>query len=400
MLARIRLQASAAALGLACLAAACSSPSPAAPSLEDGGRLDSGWGEAGMPNDAGITDPAALQAPPQGNGVQMKIAPFAVPAGNEIQSCYFFKVSDLEQAAGFPANQPIEVHRVQVVQKAGSHHMNVFRVRTIVGLDPAMGTQTGMNGTGACFVSSNWADWPLLANTQQAGDQDWSYPDGVANELQPTEVLMLQTHYVNAATQTSPDSTGQVAINLWTLPADQVTAQIGTVFATDQNIRICQSNPNPTYEATYQFHSPVPVTIIGANGHFHSRGKQFDMYAWDGTSTTAPNVSARFYQSLAWDNPPMLHSPDLAVTVPAGGGVWYTCSYQWMQPPSSVGCAGLNAYDAMKHMTPVSQQDCCYTFGGVVDKNEHCNAFIYYYPKLTSSGDAGDGGNPIDAAGQ
>jgi len=32
-------------------------------------------------------------------------------------------------------------------------------------------------------------------------------------------------------------------------------------------------------------------------------------------------------------------------------------------------------------MTPASQLDCCYTFGPIVEKNEHCNAFVYYYPK-------------------
>ena len=63
-----------------------------------------------------MTNPAALSAPAQGQGVQMKIAAFPVPANTEIQSCYFFKVSDLEAAAGSPTDQPIEVHRVQIVQ--------------------------------------------------------------------------------------------------------------------------------------------------------------------------------------------------------------------------------------------------------------------------------------------
>ncbi len=35
----------------------------------------------------------------------------------------------------------------------------------------------------------------------------------------------------------------------------------------------------------------------------------------------------------------------------------------------------------MKYMTPATEVDCCYTFGSQVDKNEHCNAFVYYYPE-------------------
>jgi hypothetical protein len=311
----------------------------------------------------------------------MKTAAFTVATGTEVQNCYFFRVSDLEMAAGMPTDQSLWVSRVQIVQKPGSHHMNVFRVRTIVNLDPAAGTVTGVNGAGACFNSANWADWPLLANTQQAGDQDWSYPTGVANELQPTEWLMVQTHYVNASdrSQTTPDG-GQVAVNLWTIAADRVTAQIGTLFATDQNIAVCRSNPAPTYATGCQFNSPSPVTIIGANGHFHSRGTEFDMYTWDGTSITTPPSADRFYQSLSWSDPPMMHSPALEVQVPANGGVWYSCSYRWTQPPAGIACSQLDAFDQAKHPGD-PQGDCCYTFGPIVEENEHCNAFVYYYPK-------------------
>jgi hypothetical protein len=329
---------------------------------------------------AAIDNPADLAPPADGAGVQLKTEAFAVPANTEIQSCYFFQVSELEAAAGLPTDRPIEVHRVQIVQKSGSHHMNVFRVAGApTALDPTKGTVTGVNGQGQCFVSTNWATWPLLANTQQAGDLDWSYPDGVANELQPTEWLMLQTHYVNAATQQTPGG-GQVAVNLWTLPKAQVTAQLGTLFATDQHIRICKSNPTPTFSQGCQFNSDKPVTIVGANGHFHSRGKEFDMFTWDGTSTATPAASARFYQSLDWSEPPMLHSPSLELSVPAHGGVWYTCSYDWQPPPQSIGCSGLDMIDEAKG-TAASDVDCCYRFGGVVDENEHCNAFVYYYPK-------------------
>jgi hypothetical protein len=349
-----------------------------------------GCGPAAHTPEPASNDPAHLSAPPAGEGLQLKTDAFAVDPGTEVQNCYFFKVSDLASAAGFDSTKPVDVHRVQIVQKSGSHHMNLFRVRTIVGLDPANGVvQTGTNGQGPCFVSSNWADWPLVANDQGPGDQDWSYPDGVVNELNPPdptqpgvnldETLMLQTHFVNASTQKTPDGFGQVAINLWTLPADQVTAQMGTVFATNQSIRVCQDNPTPSFSASCHFNSPSPVTVVGANGHFHSRGTEFDIYAWDGTTTGIPDVSARFYQSNTWDEPPMLHSPALQANIPAGGGIVYSCQYEWQPPPSNIGCAGLDAIDLQK--SPTNQPDCCYRFGPQVDVNEHCNAFVYYYPK-------------------
>src|SRR5580692_1851808 len=102
------------ALLLVCIASvACSQAAGTAPSPD-----------AGEP-----TDPSQLAAPEAGQGVQMVTDAFTVPAGEELQVCYFFKVSQLLQANGMDPTQPLELHRVQVVQKPGSHHMNLFRVR-------------------------------------------------------------------------------------------------------------------------------------------------------------------------------------------------------------------------------------------------------------------------------
>jgi len=248
------------------------------------------------------TDPDQLAAPPSGKGFQFKTNAVSVPAGTEEQDCYFFRVRDLAAAGGLPADDPVQLHHVQIVQKAGSHHMNIFRVRTIVNLDPAKGAvQAATNGQGECFKSPNWADWPLIANTQQEGDLDWTYPEGVANELAPDEWLMLQTHYVNASSQKTPDGAGKVAVNFWTIPKEQVTAQLGTLFSTNQSIRVCAKNPTPTFEHSCQFKGGSgPVHVIGANGHFHSRGTKFDVFSWDGTSTSTPPAEARFYESTQW----------------------------------------------------------------------------------------------------
>lgn len=324
-------------------------------------------------------DPSQLKAPAPGTGFQFRTELFSVAPGDEVQDCYFYKISDLAKAGGLPENEPVNLHRVQLVQTDGSHHMNIFRVRTIKGLDPNAGpVSRGKNGQGECFKSPNWADWPLVANTQQDGNVDWTFPDGVANVFQPDEWLMLQTHYVNASSQKTPDR-AEVAVNFHTIKKEDVKHEMGTLFATKQSIRVCKSNPTPSFSGTCQFKADQPVNIIGANGHFHSRGKEFSMYTWDGTSIAQPPDSARFYTSRSWDDPPMLRSPDLNVTVPAKGGVFFTCGYQWQPPAEEVGCAGLDATDKSP------EKDCCYTFGPIVEKNEHCNIFVYYWPKQAAT---------------
>jgi len=342
----------------------------------------------GCPDDPETNpDPETLlDPPPEGQGVQIRTGPQPVGAGEEVQSCFFYKVGDLMKKAGLDDSKPLNVNHIQIAQNEGSHHFNIFRVRTITpesanGMDPNVNTQyISKNGKGACFNSAAWADWPLVANSQQDGTLDWTYPEGVANELQPDEWIMLQSHFVNASTQATPSGAGEVYVNLWHEDASQVKYEMGTLFATKQSIRICQSNPNPKFSGSCQVAGDEPVTIIGANGHFHSRGKQFDMFTWDGTSTSHPDASAEFYSSTAWADPDMSYGDDVA-TIPKLGGVFYDCSYQWVEPPPEIGCDGLNAFDQMKNGTPDDQLDCCYTFGGQVDRNEHCNIFVYYYPK-------------------
>jgi len=294
-----------------------------------------------------------------------------------VQDCYFFQIPGA-------ATDEVWVNKVELAMNEGSHHMNMFRVRTQDGLrTPDNGgavIQRAKNGTGECFKSPNWADWPLIINTQQGGHLDWTLPTGVAHLFHGGEWVMLQTHYVNATTQDSPLG-GAVKVNFWTTPATAVEHELGTLFATKQSIRICQNDDAPKFAGSCQFNATTPLTVIGANGHFHSRGKQFEMFTWDGTSVDEPAVAERFYMSEVWDDPPMSRSPELTRTIPANGGVWYTCSYDWQAPPASVGCDGLNAADRAKG-TAEDDLDCCYTFGGIVEKSEHCNIFVYYYPKV------------------
>jgi hypothetical protein len=329
-------------------------------------------------------DPALLTAPAQGKGFQFKTDLFSVAPGDEVQDCYFYKISELAKAGGLDPTKPVNLNRVQMVQKDGSHHMNLFRVKTIVKdaagvvqLGPELGPiQRAKNGTGACFKSPNWADWPLVANTQQDGAVDWKFPEGVANVFQPDEWIMLQTHYVNAGSQKTPEN-AQVAVNWHTIPAEEVKQEMGTLFATQQSIRVCKNNPTPEFIRSAQFkNTNSPITIIGANGHFHGRGKKFDMYAVDGRATAKPANATPFYTSERWDDPPMARSPELQLKVAPGGSVLFTCSYQWVPPSDAAGgCAALDAIDKSE------TKDCCYTFGPIVEKNEHCNAFVYYYPK-------------------
>jgi hypothetical protein len=314
------------------------------------------------------------------DGFSIRTPEFEVAPGVELQDCYFFDVPDLAAGAD------LWVDRLKLALNTGSHHMNVFRVKTIVGLDPANGTPIelgGVQGTvihGAdsmeCWKSANWADWPLVANSQQSTEAspiiDWALPTDVAARFVPGEKLMLQVHYVNTSDQPTP-WVGRAGVNFYR-SKDGDSQELGTLFATQQSIRVCRSNPTPSYSGT----CAMPAgqhTVIAANGHFHSRGTQFRIWAWDGLSTSRPPDTDRFYASERWDEPEM--ATGLDVQLPQTGGIWWTCDYQWREPDG--GCEAVDARD------PQHANDCCYTFGPKVESSEHCNVFLYYYPKVTES---------------
>jgi len=189
---------------------------------------------AGCPEepDPNPTPQSPLPEPAQGEGFQFGTGPQVVAAGDEVQNCYFFKVSDLLEQGGLDPTKPLNLHHVQIYQTAGSHHMNIFKVNTVGegpdALIPEEGPYLNKNGQGACFKSPNWADWPLIANTQQEGTLDWEFPEGVANVLQPDDWIMLQSHYVNATTQDTPEGSGEVLVNFLHLPQDELVYEMGT----------------------------------------------------------------------------------------------------------------------------------------------------------------------------
>lgn len=290
-----------------------------------------------------VTD-VKLAEPAAGEGFQLKVPEFMVPAGTEVQSCYFFKVPG-------DASQEVWVDHYQIAQTTGSHHMNLFRVKTIKNLVPTTDGSPVVNGE--CFVSSNWADWPLIVNSQQDSTTDWQLPPTVGAKFHGGDVMMLQTHYVNATTQKTP-AKAKVLVN-FLFPKTPPTNEMSTLFATNQNIRVCPGETDKSFTKTCKF-TANGVHVIAANGHFHSRGTKFEMFPVDDQGT----VGQSFYTSTVWDDPPMTR--DLDIQLAQNGGVEWKCTFD--APAGSCG----NPDDS-----------CCYTFGGHVDTQEHCNAFVYYW---------------------
>jgi hypothetical protein len=88
--------------------------------------------------------------------------------------------------------------------------------------------------------------------------------------------------------------------------------------------------------------------VIAMTGHFHSRGKAFEIDRYDGAK------GERLYRSDNWDEP----------------------SFQRYEPPIELKAGQKLLYTS----TFVNDSDQTITFGPHVENQEHSNLFMYFYP--------------------
>lgn len=296
-------------------------------------------------SDAGTSDAStdgyvqpALEPPPPGRGVQLRVE-FDVPPGTEQQRCWRFRL---------PAERDLEVVRYEVSYNTGSHHMNLFRVLPSVEQTVQLAGETGLESEGEpCFNAVDFNAYDLVVGSQSER-MDWQLPEGVAYRLHAGSAMMLQSHFVNARTQSTPGDRAVVLINLWTA-ADPtaIRSHLGTMFANNRGI-----NLPPRQMSSFSTSCTLPNggTVVALTGHFHSRGRTFRVHHSDDGQTPG----AQWYESTAWAEPPfqVLDEPR---AIPANGGLYYTCEY-------------------------FNNTDFPITFGPHVEFEEHCNLFAYYFP--------------------
>ncbi|MDP3279208.1 MAG: hypothetical protein Q8Q09_28715 [Deltaproteobacteria bacterium] len=294
--------------------------------------------------------PPVLQPPPPGRGIQLRVS-FEVPPATEQQRCWTFRL---------PTTENLEVVRYEIAYNTGSHHMNLFRAIPSVEADGrARGlripAETGLEGGGVeCFNAIEFGVFDLVVGSQESR-LDWSLPAGVAYRLHANSLMILQSHFVNGATQRTPGNRAEVLINLWTAEnPTQIQNHLGTMFANNRQLNIPPRSSNVAFSRGCDL--PQGGTFIAMTGHFHSRGRRF--VAFDSPNGVTPGNEC--YRSTNWSEPPFVTFDGTAgrpapLTVPPGGGLYYTCFFD---NPTNV---------------PI-------TFGPHVDYEEHCNLFAYYYP--------------------
>ncbi len=287
---------------------------------------------------APVTDTSGdvtLAAPPAGEGFQIVLGPFDVPAGQEVQNNFYMKL---------PVDTDVYITKVEFKFNPGSHHCTIFKSDTAdIPNDPGQPYHLESN-----FNALQWDSWDMVC-ASQVDSFTWTLPPGVAIHLKGRQQLDIQSHYVNASTQQTANGHGKVIVNFWTTPKSNVTSLVGAVFSNNKKIDL-MPHTGATYLKVVNAW-PAAANLILMTGHFHSRGKSFVVGHWD-----SPNHRLRdtIYSNQTWDEPPVTPVvPTLAVS--PGDSLAYVCSYE-------------------------NRTDNEIKFGGHVETEEHANLFLFYYP--------------------
>jgi hypothetical protein len=262
----------------------------------------------------------------------------SVAAGTEVHKCQFMTV---------PADASYVVAAMHHYTP-GSHHMLLFR--TDLATIPA-----GMTDLADCYEGSGGGGYMNhvrgVIYGSQVPDASIAFPTGVGLPLKAHEVVLFQSHYLNA---TDAKVDANVELKLTLSDGTGITQHAGTLFYYDPFIYI----PAGSSDARAQMRCRIPsdVTVFFATSHFHRRGNEFAAYLdTDTAAATKP-----FYMSSDWDHPQTLTTP---VAVTAGTRLRFSCGYD----------------------NRTGTQD--YYQGQSAADNEMCVFSALYYPAMAKSSD-------------
>jgi hypothetical protein len=194
-------------------------------------------------------------------GFQLRTSPFAVPVG-EREIC---------QAVRLPITAPVDVDRIVVKMPKGStlasHHFAMFLADAGAPGLPLDGPETnvGCVGAGGDLVS------PILGFVQRLGGDVIRFPKGVGVTLSPSQVLLLNSHYVNVGD-------GPVVLDV---AVNFRKARKGRVKRRAKSFQLGLADidvpPKGTATASAEWTVPFPMEVVWASSHSHKYTEGVDV---------------------------------------------------------------------------------------------------------------------------
>lgn len=247
----------------------------------------------------GSSPSSPLAPPPDGAGFQISMT-MEAPAQSEAWECVVMNMPNQDLA---------NVNRVEHVQTAGLHHMDVTALVS-ANLSP-----------GRYQCAQLYADHPELMDQPTlyaAQGQPTAMIDlgrGVVAKVPPGLPVLFELHYVNATT--SPVHV-QSFVNAWTIDAAQVTTSIYGGAIRDRHIKIPAAGETTEWTRCVMDHD---IDLVLVTTHTHALGRDTHIKLFDGT-----NVGDEIYVNHDWQAPPLKQfTPTRHIA--AGTGFEIDCHY-------------------------------------------------------------------------
>ena len=271
--------------------------------------------------------------PPTGQGYQIHLPPYKIEPGTEREVFYATQIKDEN---GNPIEDDIFINGYEIFYPTGSHHFILYRLTDAAIsegiLDTGITPGIGVDPTNV-FRELDPGDPQALGNLgthrffvagTQTDDFSFKFPEGVALRLPGNTMFDLNSHYINLlGTETL---IGEVYINLYTIPPEEVKHEAIEIFVSNTNINV---PPGLTRIAKMDWYIEdelqrrnVPpdavVNIMMLTSHMHRHGELFEI--------TQMSTDELLHRSVAYDDAPItFYDPPLVLD--ASDGLSFMCAH-------------------------------------------------------------------------
>jgi hypothetical protein len=282
------------------------------------------WILAGAPEEGVVADPIVLQdtavfranffeplpllAPDE--GLSVRLGPFDVPAQFERE--FFVR-------EGEPTSETRLIRRATISLSPGSHHFIVYSFdrNTPGGALPLQGVTRELRAANGNLVPATLRSmgYHVFFSGTQWPRMDYSFPQGVALEMEAGTILDLNPHFVN---RTDEVRTGEVQVNLEY--ADPLSVDhVARVLNLNNTEFVLPPNRVTTVEKTYIMNERVHVFQLFSHAHEHMLDFQVEL-------SGGPRDGETIYLATDYEHPPILEL-DPPLVLEAGQGFKLVTSY-------------------------------------------------------------------------
>lgn len=255
------------------------------------------WIEAGAPETGNVADASLLDdktpssatftpldAPKTGEGFQMKLEEFDVPANFE---------RELFVRKPLGNSQTVYVNKVAIKMRPGSHHFILYGFKNNSNL-PAMNSVRDLRNSDGTLNLITFAQMQnhIFNFGGSEANYEYTFPEGTAVELPANYTFDMNSHYFNKGTKIVK---GEVYTNLYTIPKEKVKNVVKIIDFGNTNLTI---PPNKKTVISKNFTFNTNVKIVSLTSHTHKLGEKFEILIYGG----ARNGEV-VYTTTDWEHP-------------------------------------------------------------------------------------------------